>query len=513
MLHKWTKRQLKMEAEDKETEIEGYEKRKRNWKKLLAMTVLAVCFFSLALAGSIRYYQYYLAPGWHVREEGRCYRVKGEKGYAVGVQEIDGQLYCFDAEGWLMYGWILYANHIYYADGSGVLAKGELDLDGKIHHFDPETGVLLVGWQEEEGVRRYLQEDGTFAVGYREIDGIPYKFLENGIPYFGMDETKDGIKLFTENGLAEGITAFQGDTYYFVDGYMQYGLLPIEDHWYYFAEDGTMQRGWLTLEEKKYYFGEAGAKLTGTQTIEGEIYCLAEDGELISGWVETGDGRYYYSDHGEKLTGTQVIEGETYYLGEDGKLNRGWVTDGAATYYYSNGQKVTGWQTIDNKRYYFQNDGTMAVNTTIEIYQIDSSGVAWKMPASPENLNWYLDEILDSYGRSPSAIHKAVHSLLSYKSTKEGSIEQMACDAINNRRGACWNYSSLGYMLLQRAGYGVYYISGTYLPNGNPHRWLYVEFDDGWYYMDCLHNDRLKLTDEQYAALKFEWDRTGLPGY
>lgn len=503
-----------MESKDTENAIKGYKKWKSHWKKLLIGTVLLVCVLSFAVVGGIQYYKYYLAPGWHEREEGLCYRVEGESGFATGVQEIDGQLYCFNTDGWLLYDWILYEDHIYYADENGMLVRGEFNLDGKNHHFDPETGALLVGWQEEEGVRRYFQEDGTYAIGYKEIGGVPYKFSEDGIPYIGMEETPDGVRLFTENGLAEGITSYEEETYYFVDSYMQHGLLRIEDRWYYFAEDGVMQRGWLTLDEKKYYFGEDGANLSGTQTIEGETYYLTEDGQLISGWVETGDGRYYYSDHGEKLTGAQIIGGETYYLTEDGKLINGWVTADGNTYYYSAyGKKLTGWQTIDNKKYYFQGNGVMAVNTTIEMYNIDGNGVASKNPATPDNLDWYLDEILEKYGRSRSAIHKAVYSMLSYKSTTEGDIAQMACDAINNGKGACWNYSSLGYMLLQRAGYQVYYIRGTFLPKGNPHRWLYVEFDDGWYYMDCMHDDRLKLTDAQYAKLRFDWDRTGLPGY
>lgn len=463
-----------MKSKDAHNEIKGYGKWKTHWKKLLIGVVLLACVLSFAVAGGVRYYKDYLALGWHERKEGLCYRLTGDSGFAIGVQEIDGQLYCFSTDGWLLYGWILYEDHIYYADENGILARGEFELDGKNHHFDPKTGALLVDWQEEEGVRRYFQEDGTYATGYREIDGIPYKFAEDGIPYIGMEETPDGIRLFTENGLAEGITSYKGETYYFVDSYMQHGLFQIEDRWYYFAEDGVMQRGWLLLDENKYYFGEDGASLTGTQTIEGETYYLAEDGKLINGWVTAGGNTYYYSSHGQKLTG---------------------------------------WQTIDNKKYYFQDDGAMALNTTIEMYTIDGNGVAWKNLATPDNLDWYLDEILDSYGRSPSDIHKAVYSMLSYKSTIEGDIEQMACDAINNRKGACWNYSSLGYMLLKRAGYQVYYIRGTYLPKGNPHRWLYVEFEDGWYYMDCLHDDRLKLTDAQYASLKFDWDRSGLPGY
>ena len=545
----------KMDSKNTENEIKENEKRKKHRKKLLIGIVVSVCFLSLAVVGGVQYYRYYLAPGWYEREEGLKYRVKGESGFAVGVQEIDGQLYCFDADGWLLYGWILYEDNIYYADENGVLARGALDLDGKICHFDSETGVLLVGWQEEEGVRRYFLEDGTYATGYREIDGVSYKFAEDGIPYIGMEETPNGTRLFMENGLAEGITSFEGKTYYFVDSYMQYGLCQIEDRWYYFAEDGVMQRGWQILDEKKYYFGEDGAKLTGTQTIEGvtyyltedgellsgwveteagkyyysyygekltgtqtiegETYYLTEDGKLISGWVETGDGKYYYSDHGAKLTGTQTIGGETYYLTEDGKLISGWVTAGGTKYYYSShGQKLTGWQTIGNKRYYFQDDGAMAVNTTIGMYNIDGNGVASKILATPENLGSFLDEILNNYGRSPSAINNAVYSLISYKYCNEGSsIEQMACDAINNGKGACWNYSSLGYMLLQRAGYQVYYVRGTFLPKGNPHRWLYVKHDDGWFYMDCMHTDRVKLTDEQFANLRFDWDRSGLPGY
>ena len=65
-------------------------------------------------------------------------------------------------------------------------------------------------------------------------------------------------------------------------------------------------------------------------------------------------------------------------------------------------------------------------------------------------------------------------------------------------------------MLLKRAGYEVYYIAGTGR-TGNPHRWLYVKFSDGWYYMDSVYRDGAKMSEATLRGHKCKWDASNLP--
>ncbi len=379
---------------------------------VIGIAAASITVFVLVRMVCLKYYSDYLAPGWHSRKEGMCYRIAEENRYAQGMEEIDGKCYCFGEDTYLLYGWIEYNSNVYYADETGAVVKGMVELDGKFHYFDENTGVLLTGWREEAGGILYYLEDGTRAEGYRNIDGKEYKFDTEGFLYEGFDETEKGVRYFTSEGLAEGLLTIDNARYYFLNTYLQYGLCEIGGYTYYFGEDGKMQTGWLTIDEDRYFFNE---------------------------------------------------------------------------------------------------DGTMAVDTQVGIYDIGSDGIASKAKATEENLDAYLDYILDTYGRTPEAIYDIVLSTLRYKLIRESSMEQMACYAVNTGTGACWHYAALDYLLLERAGYGVYFIRGTYTPNGNTHCFLYVQFPDGWYYMDCMHAGCGKMTEAQCAAQGFAWDKSGLP--
>ena len=83
----------------------------------------------------------------------------------------------------------------------------------------------------------------------------------------------------------------------------------------------------------------------------------------------------------------------------------------------------------------------------------------------------------------------------------------MAVYAINNGKGACWHFASLGYLLFQRAGYEVYYVSGVGRNPPNQHRWLYVRFSDGWYYVDPVYADGAKMSEATLSKKYTSWDR------
>jgi|GEM_PF-2203759 len=82
--------------------------------------------------------------------------------------------------------------------------------------------------------------------------------------------------------------------------------------------------------------------------------------ETARGWSRLDNGtRQYYDGQGRRLTGWQTIGGETYCFDSSGVMQAGtWVQTGG-------------------KWYYLLADGTLAVNTTIDGYEVGADG-AWR---------------------------------------------------------------------------------------------------------------------------------------
>ena len=119
-------------------------------------------------------------------------------------------------------------------------------------------------------------------------------------------------------------------------------------------------QGFAIDDAGKYRCYKDGKAMTGKQTINGMVYFFDESGVLQTGWVKDGNRWRYY---------------------DGAKAHKGWLhlkTDGEEKIYYLNkeGLLESGkWVKIDGKWYYFYPDGTLAVNTKIDGYEIDSKGV------------------------------------------------------------------------------------------------------------------------------------------
>ena len=122
--------------------------------------------------------------------------------------------------------------------------------------------------------------------------------------------------------------------------------------------------------------------------------------ETAQGFVLDDAGKYRYYKDGKALTGKQILNGTVYFFDESGVLKTGWVKDGSLWRYYDGTKAAKGWLNlkadgeerlyylnkegllesgkwvkIDGKWYYFYPDGTLAVNTQIDGYEVDSKGV------------------------------------------------------------------------------------------------------------------------------------------
>ena len=122
-------------------------------------------------------------------------------------------------------------------------------------------------------------------------------------------------------------------------------------------------QGFALDDAGKYHCYKDGKALTGKQTINGMVYFFDESGVLQTGWVKDGK-RWRYYDGAKAHKGWLYLkadgEEKIYYLNKEGLLESG------------------KWVKIKGKWYYFYSDGTLAINTQIDGYEVDSKGVRKK---------------------------------------------------------------------------------------------------------------------------------------
>ena len=98
---------------------------------------------------------------WYERSDGSYPKNEWEK--------IEGEYYCFDEHGYMMTGWILWANQWFYCKKS-----------------KPGEGKMLTGWQtikwKGKSCRFWFDSSGAmYPGGFKKIKGKWYAFDENGV--------------------------------------------------------------------------------------------------------------------------------------------------------------------------------------------------------------------------------------------------------------------------------------------------------------------------------------------
>lgn len=160
--------------------------------------------------------------------------------YTDTFKEVNGFMYLFDQNGYLLNGWQKYSNKFYYFDENNFSRKS--------------------GWFVQNGLTYYLDPNNNdaMAVGFTKIDNIWYYFKENGT--FGNGWVFD-----------------KGKWYYIREnGTMQTGWLKQNNIWYYLQpENGAMATGWREIKDAWYYFASNGAMVVNT-IIDG--YYINSDG-------------------------------------------------------------------------------------------------------------------------------------------------------------------------------------------------------------------------------------------
>ena len=106
-----------------------------------------------------------------------------------------------------------------------------------------------------------------------------------------------------------------------------------------------------------YSYFAGGYPANQWECIGGKWYHFDANGDMATGWVWNGYNWFYTNADGAMQTGWVYDSGNWYYMNSDGVMQTGWVNDGYAWYYMYSG-------------------GSMAKNTWIGSYYVNSSG-AW----------------------------------------------------------------------------------------------------------------------------------------
>ena len=121
------------------------------------------------------------------------------------------------------------------------------------------------------------------------------------------------------------------------------------------TKTSSSKNGW-EKEGTVWYYYENGQKAVGWKKINGNWYHLQADGTMTTGWLKDGSKWYYLKSSGEMQTGWLKDNGTWYYLESSGAM------------------KASQWFQVSGKYYYVNASGALAVNTTIDGFQVDSNG-------------------------------------------------------------------------------------------------------------------------------------------
>ena len=363
------------------------------------------------------WYEDYLGEKYYFGDDGEA---------MLGLQEIDGILYCFDDfNGRLQTERFVEdeQGNYYYADGNGVgtLIEGndgwhELP-DGNWSYFidgyPVENEALKIGGKYY-AFNRYgiMFTEGPFVIYYGELYFHFYRAKADGSLYVNeWYEDKDNSEwyyYFDKGEAKEGPQNVGGTTYIFTyEGKMMtsctYTDAKTGDK--YEVDSSGVARianagkdGW-NLIDGKYYYRENGAFIKHqVRKIGGSYYGFDYNGRMYDNqgfWIDAfyraKKGGSLYVNEWYQEDGTNIW----YYFGSDAKGADGWKQIGNKWYYFEFGEMMTGLQWINGSTYFFDDNGAMVTGWQEDAgkwYYYDPSGAMatdWKKIGSAW---YYFDE-------------------------------------------------------------------------------------------------------------------------
>ncbi len=166
----------------------------------------------------------------------------------------------------------------YYIGSSYV--RGLKTIDGKLYYFDKDGYMVTKTWIKQDGKTYYFGKTGAAKKGLCKISGNRYYFNESNAMVAKSWKTIDGKKYyFTKSGKAAT------------------GSKKIGKNYYYFNKNGVMQKNvWKYVKGYKYYYGKNGKRKNDVESIIGSqdsYYIVVNNGtNVVTVYAKDGDKGY-----------------------------------------------------------------------------------------------------------------------------------------------------------------------------------------------------------------------------
>ena len=97
---------------------------------------------------------------------------------------LDGRVYRFDQNGYMLTGWVYWDGAWRYHNGAGAQVTGWVNLGGSWYYLDP-SGSMHTGWLQMGSNWYYFDASGRMVTGWQQIGGVWYYFGTGGDIYTG----------------------------------------------------------------------------------------------------------------------------------------------------------------------------------------------------------------------------------------------------------------------------------------------------------------------------------------
>ena len=348
-------------------------------------------------------------------------------------ETISGQIYYFDASGYMVTGWKKINTKDYFFNDSGFMVKDTwqgayyLGSDGAMLTNTFTKDGYYVGANGAYYTNRWIKVDGKDY--YMDANGKTKKNAWQGAYYLG----KDGVML---------TNAFTPDGYYVgSDGvYVRNQKVTVDGKDYYLNADGKVAKNQWSGD----YYLDGNGNVVKNKWI-GNYWC-GEDGKYVrSAWVDNNKsyvnengiyvtnqwiGDYYVNGSGVKVTNIWV---GSYWCGEDGKYVRSAWVDNNKSYVNENGVYLTN-QWIGD--YYVNGSGVKVTNAWVGSYWCGEDG-KYVRSAWVDNNRYYVNE---------NGVYVAGAWEKDSKGWKYHAGNVYAKDITLNINGTSYTFDSNGYM-------------------------------------------------------------------
>lgn len=151
--------------------------------------------------------------------------------------------------------------------------------------YEKEDGNYATGFSEIDGCIYYFDENGYLVTGkfYAADEDAYYYANKKGVIQTGIIETKNVFYITDDNGkIKTGFVDCENKRYYFNDkAEMVAGWFKADDNWYYADDMGVIMTGFVTLDGYRYYLNSEGIRVSDTtMDIDGVTYIFNKDGSI-----------------------------------------------------------------------------------------------------------------------------------------------------------------------------------------------------------------------------------------